>query len=76
MDEEYRMTIDFAKAVIYGLNMMLDRVRVSVLAYSDNVFSVFHLNEYQAQKEGVINALNYYHHGGRTNTQVGRVVQC
>ena len=72
MDQEYRLTIELAKKIVYGLDMNLDRTRFSAMAFSDNVFSIFYLNTYQGQKDGVINALNYYHHGGRTNTQVSR----
>ena len=63
------MTIQFAKRVVYGLDMRFDRVRVGTVAYGTSVKSTFLLNTDQS-KEAVINALDYYYTNyGRTNTQ-------
>ena len=67
-EDEYQRNIMFARNIVYGLNMEFDRTRVSTIAYSTNIVDVFYLNQYQS-KEAVINALNYYHKGGSTNTQ-------
>ena len=65
------MTIAFAKQVVYGLDMTLDRTRVGALTYATkhNENGQFFLNTYSGNKQGVINSLNFYHNGGRTNTQ-------
>jgi collagen type VI alpha len=67
-EDEYQRNIMFARNIVYGLNMEFDRTRVATVAYSTDIVDVFYLNQYQS-KEAVINALNYYHKGGSTNTQ-------
>lgn len=67
VEDEYRLVITFAKEVVYGLSMNLD-TRVGAITYSTDVNGQFYMNTYST-KEGVINGLNFYHKGGRTNTQ-------
>ena len=72
VEEEYRLVMSFAKNVTYGLDMTVDRTRIGAVTYSTAVNGRFYLNSYN-NKEGVINALNFYHKGGRTNTQASLV---
>ena len=44
---------------MYGLNMQFDRVRVGAIAFATDIIDRFYMNTYQ-NKEGVINALNFY----------------
>lgn len=67
VEDEYRLVITFAKEVVEGLSINLD-TRVGAITYSTDVNGQFYMNTYST-KEGIINGLNFYHKGGRTNTQ-------
>ena len=69
VEEEYRLVITFARAVTYGLNIDSDLVRVGAVTYATTDTDQFSMNTYTGFKQSVINALNFYHEGGRTNTQ-------
>lgn len=69
VEKEYHLVVNFARAVTHGLNIDSDLVRVGVVTYATSVTDQFFMNTYSGLKQGVINALNFYHEGGRTNTQ-------
>ena len=54
--------------VVYVLSMRYDRTRVAAVTFSTTVGDQFYLNSYTS-KEAIINAMNFHHKGGRTNTQ-------
>ncbi|KAI0230324.1 Collagen alpha-6(VI) chain [Lamellibrachia satsuma] len=68
VENEYEMSVQFAQRVVYGLNMRYDRTRVAVVTFSTTVGDQFYLNSYTS-KDAIINAMNFHHKGGRTNTQ-------
>ena len=68
VQDEYEMVVRFAQRVVYGLNMRYDRTRVGAVTFSTVVGDQFYMNTYTT-KEAIINALNFHHEGGRTNTQ-------
>ena len=69
VEDEYRMVLEFAKHLVYGLPFQQDRTRVGAIAYSTEIVGQFYMNTYRDQ-EAVINALNFYHKGGKTNAQL------
>lgn len=69
VEDEYRLVVSFARQVTYGLNIDSDLVRIGVVTYATTVTDQFSMNTYSGLKQSVINALNFYHEGGRTNTQ-------
>ena len=66
VDEVHQITIELARTIAWGMDMNLDRTRVSGLAFSTNIIDRFHLNQYE-EKEQVINALTFYDRGSKTN---------
>ena len=66
--DEYEMSVQFAHLVVYGLNMLYDRTRVGVVTFATTVGDQFYMNTYSS-KEAILNALNFHHEGGKTNTQ-------
>ena len=66
VDEVHQITIELARTIAWGMDMNLDRTRVSGLAFSTNIIDRFYLNQYE-EKEQVINALTFYDRGGKTN---------
>ena len=66
--DEYEMSVQFAHLVVYGLNMLYDRTRVGVVTFATTVGDQFYMNTYSS-KEAILNALNFHHKGGKTNTQ-------
>ena len=73
VESTYQMIVALAKEIVYGLDMTLDRSRIGAFTFATehNEHGQFFLNTYPGNKQGVINALNFYHKGGRTNTQAG-----
>ena len=57
----------FAVEVVYGLPFALNRARVALATYSDDVNVAFNLRRYSTQRD-VLNAISFSQHGGRTNT--------
>ena len=66
VNEVHQITIELARAIAWGVDMNLDRARVSGLAFSTDVIDRFYLNQY-SEKEHIINALTFYDRGGKTN---------
>ena len=66
VDEVHQITIELARAIAWGVDMSLDRARVSGLAFSTGIIDSFYLNQY-SEKEHIINALTFYDRGGKTN---------
>jgi hypothetical protein len=69
VEEEYRLVTTFARNVTYGLNIDSDLVRIGAVTYATTVTDQFGMDTYSGFKTAVINAMNFYHEGGRTNTQ-------
>ena len=68
VESEYEMTINFARAVVQGLDMSVGRSQVAAVAFSSDVVDFFPLNRY-TDKESVLTALYFFHQLGRTNAQ-------
>ena len=47
VEEEYALTIELAKLIVYGIDMRYDRTRVAALAYSTDIVDYFYLDAYQ-----------------------------
>lgn len=60
--------INFARTVVYGLDVDSGLVQVGALAYSSQIQGEFYLNSYLNSRESVITALSFYDYGGTTNT--------
>lgn len=66
VDEVHEITILLAREIAWGVDMNIDRARVSGMAFSTNIIDRFQLNQY-TEKEQVINGLTFYDRGGKTN---------
>ena len=62
------MTREMARQLVYGIDIQSDSVHIAAVAYNTDIVDQFYLNTY-SEKESVINALNFYRRGGKTNTQ-------
>ena len=66
----YELVMDFSRTLSLDLNINTDAVRVGVVAFSNNVSRVIHLDQFIGQQRNVIEALNLPHRRGATNIQV------
>ena len=64
----HERAVQFAKRVIYGLDMNFERARIGLVTFGDDATTQFELDSYRT-KEEVINAMSFLPNKGRTNTQ-------
>ena len=64
----HERAINFAKRVVYGLDMTFDRTRVGLVSFGDSATTQFDLNTYSGKIE-VLNGMSFLPEGGKTNTQ-------
>jgi len=70
VEAEYELIMAFSRALVLGLSINSDSVRVGIVAFSDNVSHVIQLDEYIRQQRNLTERLNFPHHRGETHIQV------
>lgn len=68
VEEEYRLTVAFARRVVAGLDIASGAVRVGAVAFSTGINGQFYLNQNVGRQSGVIDSLDFRYIGGTTNT--------
>lgn len=71
VQDEYRLSVAFARAVSYGLDIDHDQARVGAVVFATDVNGLFYLGDNTRNREGVINSLDFFNDGGKTNTPAG-----
>jgi collagen type VI alpha len=67
VQQEYQISMSFASAVVYGLDIDSGNIRVGAVAFSTIVVGQFYLSDFTS-REAVVNGLRFYNAGGTTNT--------
>ena len=65
----YGMLVDLARAIAVGLPVTSGHARLGVVTYDTTARDQFHLSTYDRDVEALLNALEFNHGGGTTNTQ-------
>jgi len=65
----YGMLMDLARAIAVGLPVASGSARLGVVTYDTTARDLFHLSTYDRDVEALLNALEFNHGGGTTNTQ-------
>lgn len=68
VEEEYRQSVAFARALVQRLDINSGNVRVGALSYSTNINGQFFMNQNIARQSAIYNSLDFYNIGGTTNT--------
>lgn len=69
VQDEYELVIEFARAVVQGLDIDNNSSRFGLVTFATNVSDVIYMDEYIGQKQSLLDAIEFYHEGGYTNTQ-------
>ena len=65
----YGMLVNLARAIAVGLPVTSGHARLGVVTYDTTARDQFHLSTYDRDVEALLNALEFNHGGGTTNTQ-------
>lgn len=68
VEDDYRLTMNFARKVVAGLDIASGAVRVGAVAFAAGINGQFYLNQNIGRQSGVIDSLDFRYIGGTTNT--------
>jgi len=67
--KRYGVMMKLARAIVVGLPVASGQARVGVITYDTNARNEFYLVTYDRNVEGILNAFEFNHARGNTNTQ-------
>ena len=67
--QRYGIMVELARAVVVGLPVASGRARVGTITYDDDARDEFYLSSFDRNVESVLNAFEFNHAMGTTNTQ-------
>jgi len=67
--KRYTIMVELARAIVVGLPVASGRARVGTITYDDEARDEFHLSSFNRNVEAVLNAFEFHHAMGTTNTQ-------
>jgi len=67
--QRYDAMVDLARAIAVGLPVASGRARVGAVTYESTAKNEFYLSTYDRDVQGLLNAFEFNHVGGTTNTQ-------
>jgi len=65
----YEMMMELARAIVVGLPVAAGRARVGVVTYDSTARDQFYMRTFDRDVEALLNAFEFNHAGGTTNTQ-------
>jgi Mg-chelatase subunit ChlD len=68
--DKYQLSINFATAVTYGLDVDSNAVRVGAIAFSTSVLGQFYLDDHPGDREAVVSSLRFFNPGGSTDASM------
>ena len=67
--QRYDAMVDLARAIAAGLPVASGRARVGAITYESTATDQFYLSTYDRDQQGLLNAFEFNHARGSTNTQ-------
>jgi len=67
--QSYGLMVKLARAIVVGLPVASGRARVGTITYDTTARNEFYLRTYGRRIEDLLNAFEFSHAGGSTNTQ-------
>jgi len=67
--QRYEAMVKLARAIAVGLPVASGRARVGAITYDSSATNQFYLSTYDRDVEGLLNAFEFNHARGSTNTQ-------
>lgn len=69
VDVEYELVVEFTRTIVQGLDIDNNSSRFGLVTFATNVSDIIYMDQYIGQKQDLLEALEFYHQGGYTNTQ-------